>query len=40
LIKHRNVDPSALLKWTDANPGWVGDLKDAVRDLVRFEQVV
>ena len=22
LIKHRNVDPSALLKWTDANQPW------------------
>jgi hypothetical protein len=40
LIKHRGVDPSTLVKWTAANPGWVDDLKDAVRDPVRFEQAV
>jgi hypothetical protein len=40
LIKHRGVDPATLLKWTGANPGWVDDLKNAVRDPVRFEQVV
>jgi hypothetical protein len=40
LIKHRGVDPSILLKWTGANPGWVDDLKNAVRDPVRFKQVV
>jgi hypothetical protein len=40
MIKHRGVDPSALLKWAAANPSWVDDLKSAVRDPVRFEQIV
>ncbi|WP_158815359.1 hypothetical protein [Methylocapsa sp. S129] len=40
LIKHRGINPIALLKWTSAYPAWVEDLKDAVRDPVRFEQVV
>lgn len=40
LIKHRNVSPSALIRWTENNPGWVDELKGAVRDPVRFERVV
>jgi hypothetical protein len=40
LIKHRHVDSSALLKWTAANPSWVEDLKDALRDPVCFEHAV
>ena len=40
LVKHRGVSPSALLKWTSANSAWVENLKDALRDPIRFEQVV
>jgi len=40
LIKHRGINANTLLKWTETNPGWVDDLKDAVRDPVSFEQVV
>jgi hypothetical protein len=40
LIKHRGIDPSALMKWTQANPSWTEYLKVAVRDPVRFNQVV
>jgi hypothetical protein len=40
LIKHRGVSANAMMKWTTANPGWGDDLIDAVRDPVRFEQVV
>jgi len=40
LTLHRGVDPSALMQWTTANPGWNEDLKDAVRDPARFAHVV
>jgi hypothetical protein len=40
LIKHRGVDPSAMLKWASENPDWPDQLKSAVRDPVMFEQVV
>jgi hypothetical protein len=40
LIMHRGVDASALVNWTEANPGWEEDLKNAVRNPVRFQQVV
>jgi hypothetical protein len=40
LVRHRNVDASTLIKWTNANPGWEDDLKNAVRNPKRFEQVV
>jgi hypothetical protein len=40
LIKHRGVSANALMKWTTANPAWGDDLTNAVRDPVRFEQVV
>jgi hypothetical protein len=40
LVKHRGIAVDALLRWAEANPGWVDDLKDAVRDPARFERVV
>lgn len=40
LVRHRRVDAAALLKWTFANPAWDENLKDALRDPVRFEQLV
>jgi hypothetical protein len=40
LVTHRGIDYSALIKWTNANPGWEDDLKNAVRNPARFEQVV
>lgn len=40
LVRHRGIDPAALVKWTDGHPGWENELKDAVRDPTRFEAVV
>lgn len=40
LVRHRKVNLSGLTKWASANPGWEDDLKQAVRDPARFEQVV
>jgi hypothetical protein len=40
LVTRRGVDPVALMNWTKAHPGWEDDLKDAVRDPARFENVV
>lgn len=40
LIKHRGVSTPALLKWTSANPAWAENLKDALRDPIRFERLV
>jgi hypothetical protein len=40
LVKHRGVDPSAMLKWANENTEWPDQLKSAVRDPVRFELVV
>ena len=40
LIRHRRIDASVLVKWTEANPGWADDLKNAVREPARFEKVV
>jgi hypothetical protein len=40
LVKHRGVNHQALIEWTEANPGWEEDLKNAVRNPDRFAQVV
>lgn len=40
LVMHRGVDPAALVKWANTHPGWEDDLKNAVRNPARFEQVV
>lgn len=40
LIKHRAVDPAAMIKWTHGHPDWADLLKSAVRDPARFEDVV
>lgn len=40
LIRHREVDSSSLMEWTNANPGWEDDLKNAVRNPAQLDQVV
>lgn len=40
LIKHRGIDVGALVKWTEINPKWADDLKNAVRHPAQFKQVV
>ncbi len=40
MIIHRGITSTALIKWTNANPDWVENLKNAVREPTRFRQVV
>lgn len=40
LISHRGVDAAKMMRWMEKHPGWVDDLKAAVRDPARFEAVV
>lgn len=40
LIRHRGIDGSAMGKWGVSNPDWADDLKAAVRNPERFQQVV
>jgi hypothetical protein len=40
LIKHRGINSSAMLKWTEKNPKWTDVLKNAVRNPAQFAQVV
>lgn len=40
LIKHRGVKVPALIKWTEANPDWIEQLKSALRDPDQFVRVV
>ncbi|WP_198400355.1 hypothetical protein [Bradyrhizobium pachyrhizi] len=40
LIKHRGVKATALIKWTESNPDWTEELKNALRDPDLFVRVV
>lgn len=40
LIRHRGINPAALMKWTSKHPGWADDLKQAVRRPDQFKRVV
>lgn len=40
VVQHRQITPSDLMKWADANPQWPEDVKRSVRDPEEFERVV
>ena len=40
LVRHRGIDPSSVDQVEQQNPGWEDELKNAVRNPARFEQVV
>lgn len=40
LIRHRGVEPDAMMEFMRMNPAWSDELKDAVRSPERFERVV
>lgn len=40
LVVHRAVDPRALVRWTERNPGWAECLQERVRDPARFPGAV
>ena len=40
LIQRRGINPKAFITWTNANPNWAVELKDAVRNPAGFENLV
>ncbi len=40
LIRRRNINPAALIRWTNSHPDWTERLQAAVRDPVTLEQAV
>lgn len=40
LVRHRGISAEAHFAWSQANPQWAEELKDAVRDPARFELAV